>query len=155
MINLREVILKHRVRYYVDGSPQSIEKALGCLERYLFLLAFCSYVNENFATGYTVIFSQWLTARAEIFRVLESMRKKGPKLYLFRPVEDLSALSGDNQVHIVGWGSKETQPLANELEQHVLRSREGTVLVSNSILKIDQWFLSEARPTIEGAPNFR
>ena len=86
------------------------------------------------------------------------MRHDGPRLYLFRPVEDLSALAEDGQNVIAGWGSSVTRPLANELERHVLKSRQGVVLVTHAILKIDQW----SKPTetaelmrIEGAANFR
>lgn len=85
------------------------------------------------------------------------MRLKGPRLYLFRPVEDLSALAEDGQHVLAGWGSSSpaAQPLANELEKHVLKSRVGMVLVTHSILKIDQWYKSAAWPGIEGAANFR
>jgi hypothetical protein len=91
----------------------------------------------------------------EIFRLLDKLRVKGPRLYLFRPVEDLSALTEDGESVIAGWGSSVNRPLANELEKHVLKSRNGTVLVAHSILKIDQWFKAKERPVIEGAPNFR
>jgi hypothetical protein len=63
MTNLREVILMYRVKYYVNGSQATIKRALGCLERYFFLLAFCSYVTEQSASGFNVMFSEWLKSR--------------------------------------------------------------------------------------------
>ena len=153
MVNLREVILKHRIKYYVDGSTSTLSKAQGCLERYFFLIVFTSYVNDYSCSDYPLMFSKWLTGRTEIGRVLEHMRKKGPKLYLFRPIEDLSALSPTDQV-IAGWGVQ-NRPLANELERFVLKSRKGSVLVAHSILKIDQWFTKESHDQMEGAHNFR
>lgn len=46
VVNLREAILMHRVEHSVHGDFSSIEKGIGCLERYFSLLAFTSYVNE-------------------------------------------------------------------------------------------------------------
>ncbi len=63
MINLREMTLMYRVKYYVDGSTSTIKKALGCLERYFFLLAFCSYVSEQSAVEYRIMFSSWIKSR--------------------------------------------------------------------------------------------
>jgi hypothetical protein len=63
MINLREVILIHRVHYSNTGDLSSLEKARGCLERYFFLLAFCSYVNETIDLKFEIHFSEWLRAR--------------------------------------------------------------------------------------------
>lgn len=63
MINLREMTLMYRVKYYVDGSTSTIKKALGCLERYFFLLAFCSYVSEQAASEYRIMFSSWIKSR--------------------------------------------------------------------------------------------
>ena len=64
MTNLREVILLHRVHYSNTGNIGSLEKALGCLERYFFLLAFCSYVSDNIGNDFASTFSEWLTCRA-------------------------------------------------------------------------------------------
>ncbi|KAJ3117238.1 hypothetical protein HDU96_007497 [Phlyctochytrium bullatum] len=47
VLNLREVILLYRVKFSTAGDPALLEKAMGCLERYFFLLAFCSYVSET------------------------------------------------------------------------------------------------------------
>jgi hypothetical protein len=64
MVNLREVILLNRVRYSNSGDMKSLEKALGCLERYFFLLAFCSYVEESIDSNFASKFSDWIQSRA-------------------------------------------------------------------------------------------
>ncbi len=51
VVNLREAILMHRVEHSVHGDFSSIEKGIGCLERYFSLLAFTSYVNEALASA--------------------------------------------------------------------------------------------------------
>jgi hypothetical protein len=81
------------------------------------------------------------------------MRKEGAKLHLFRPIEDLSSLVDVGELS--GWGSSVPRPLANEFEQHVLKSRHGAVLVSHSILKIDHWSKPSETDGIDGAANFR
>lgn len=152
----------YRIRCYVNGSGSNLSKAVGCLERYFFLLAFCSYVSENCETGFNLIFSDWLKGRnglflvylsIEISSILGKMRGEGSKLHLFRPIEDLSSLVDVGELS--GWGSTVSRPLANEFEQHVLKSRNGAVLVSHSILKIDQWTKPSEKDGIEGAANFR
>jgi hypothetical protein len=81
------------------------------------------------------------------------MRGEGSKLHLFRPVEDLSSLVDVGELS--GWGSSVPRPLANEFEQHVLKSRNGAVLVSQSILKIDQWSKLSETDGMDGPANFR
>ncbi|KAJ3086244.1 hypothetical protein HK102_013370 [Quaeritorhiza haematococci] len=158
MVNLREVVLLFRVQYSSSGDLAALEKALGCLERYFFLLAFASYVNEHLSSGFNMTFRDWIRSRSEIYRMLEHMRRKGPRLYMFRPIEDLTVLSDSGmKPGLVGWGrAPPTRPIANELEKYVIKSRQGTVLVPYTILKVDHWskeVLSHSE--IEGAPNFR
>ena len=88
--------------------------------------------------------------------MLETIRKKGPRLYLFRPVEDLSVFSDSDPAHSMG-GRGSGQPIATELEKYVIKSRQGTVLVPHTILKIDFWSKSIPRKGdgIDGAANFR
>ncbi|KAJ3193150.1 hypothetical protein HK101_005337 [Irineochytrium annulatum] len=157
MVNLREVILLNRVQFSNTGDPTSLEKAVGCLERYFFLLAFCSYINESVGSGVnTDVFSEWLRARAEIWRTLESFRRKGPKLNLFRPVEDLSVFSEEGP-RVSGIHHTSNVPIKNELEKFIIKQRQGSVLVHHTILKIDQWSKESSRGDniIDGAPNFR
>lgn len=153
MTNLREVILMHRVHYSNTAEIQALEKALGCLERYFFLLSFSAYVNETLHESEFVPFSAWFKARPEIWHMLEKLRKKGPRLYLFRPVEDLSVLSESHERTSADRGSR---PFTTELEKYVIKVRQGTVLGPHTILKVDHWS-SElfAKSAIEGAPNFR
>ncbi|KAI9099760.1 inositol hexakisphosphate-domain-containing protein [Phlyctochytrium arcticum] len=153
MVNLREVTLIHRVDYFFDGNPVSLRRALGCLERYFFLLAFCSYVDKYSTTGYQHSFSEWLKLRPEILVMLENFRNPGPQLHLFRPVEDLSLLSTgpDSRGAMM---RDNARPTAFELERQVVNSRRGTVLGPHTILKVDHW-QQEMQDTIEGAANFR
>ena len=57
--NLRENILIYRVRYTISGDTSLLTKAAGFLERYFFLLAFASYVEE---AQDQILFSEWLRA---------------------------------------------------------------------------------------------
>ncbi|KAJ3046238.1 hypothetical protein HDV00_000050 [Rhizophlyctis rosea] len=157
MINLREVILMHRVQYSTTGEGPALEKALGCLERYFFLIAFGAYVNDNSGTGFATSFAQWVGARPEITSMLDAFRSKGKRLYLFRPVEDLSLLSEDiGPPALAGWGKAPKRPMAADLEKYVIKSRHGTVLVQHTILKIDHWSKEALIDSaIEGAANFR
>jgi hypothetical protein len=87
-----------------------LDKALGSLERYFFLLSFCAYVNESHVHDFKEPFSRWIVARGEIWNMLEGLRQKGASLFLFRPVEDLSAFSKTG-----------TTGIPNELENAVIR----------------------------------
>jgi hypothetical protein len=66
--------------------------ALIGLERYFSLLCFAAYINESADTTFEETFSSWLRQRTEIWSMLQGMRRKGPRLYLFRPVDDLHGL---------------------------------------------------------------
>lgn len=153
LVNLREEILMNRVRHSVNGEEKFLEKALGFLERYFFLLAFASYVQEGITRvggdETSVSFSTWMKARPEIWNMLQSLRKKGPQLFLFRPVEDLSAFS-----NIIRGASETTN--SRELDTVAIKNRSGAVLTHQTILKLDNWHAeTTSRSGIEGAPNFR
>ncbi|ORY52376.1 hypothetical protein BCR33DRAFT_711697 [Rhizoclosmatium globosum] len=154
MINLREVILLHRVQYSNTGDEVSLEKALGCLERYFFLLSFCSYVIETNDLMLDCTFSQWLDGREEIRRMLDSIRKRGFRLHAFKPVEDLTVFSEEH--HRV-YADGQNKPMANELENFVMKWRHGSVLVQHTILKVDQWLVEsrESQIQVDGILNFR
>lgn len=98
MINLRESILTNRIRQTTQATSSDydesnyLSKALGGLQRYFFLLCFTAYVNESPNTKFEKRFSSWVRARTEIWAMLQNMRRKGPRLYMFRPVEDLHHL---------------------------------------------------------------
>lgn len=102
-MNLRESILTNRIRQTTQTSSADynesnyLSKALGGLQRYFFLLCFTAYVNESPNTKFETRFSSWVRARTEIWAMLQNMRRKGPRLYFFRPVEDLHHLSPNHQ----------------------------------------------------------
>ena len=211
LINLREEILMSRVRYsvhaqqsQVHGQPagqqyqHELQKALGMLERYFFLLCFAAYLRDqdgsvlNANSSHTELdlgnhvvtevadqadqegrerqtFALWLKQRPEIQNMLELFRNKTkPSLLLFRPVEDFSianlpkgmasttglatAASAVNGDKVVDVGAASGSTGMTELEDMVIRSRNGSVLNSQTILKLDVWV---QEGSIQGAPNFR
>lgn len=162
VINLREDILMNRIKQTTqpgtgyDSGNSSISKAAGGLQRYFSLLCFTAYINESPDTKFELSFSSWLRKRTEIWSMLQSIRRKSPKLYLFRPVEDLHRLasfknnyySASNNRRLYGPGmfdimGDNNQAVAPEIEQMILKSRTGVVLTSQSILKIDFWNASQ------------
>ncbi|KAI8984466.1 inositol hexakisphosphate-domain-containing protein [Mycotypha africana] len=175
VVNLRESILSNRILQTAHVSSSDfnenhyLNKALSGLQRYFFLLCFTAYVNESPNTNFEVRFSDWVRSRTEIWAMLQNMRRKGPRLYFFRPVEDLHLLgSGDNGKQIksssiiskskgqytqaqgmfdmTGAGQHLYTGVTIETEKFVLNSRTGIVLTSQTILKVDFWqydYLSE------------
>jgi hypothetical protein len=134
--------LLHRVKYSTTGNVACLTKAMGCLERYFFLLAFCAYVsewqspvdscgNDNAVVAGPASFRDWLSARTEIWNMLETLRHRGPRypivltldrLFLFRPVEDLSVFakeSSESKVPLTAWG--EDIPVPSELETFIIK----------------------------------
>lgn len=62
LINLREDILKNRIAYSVNADITTLERALGCLERYFLLITFSGYVSEK-GSRFGTSFQEWLKAR--------------------------------------------------------------------------------------------
>ncbi|KAI8354158.1 inositol hexakisphosphate-domain-containing protein [Blakeslea trispora] len=167
VINLRESILINRIKQMVQAPSEYsdntfLRKALDGLQRYFFLLCFTAYVNESPNTKFETRFSSWVRARTEIWAMLQNMRRKGPRPYFFRPVEDLqlmnpstaygqkfssNALSKRSRHHtltqgmfnMTGAGSQPNLDVTIEMEEFVLNSRTGVVLSSQTILKVDFW----------------
>jgi hypothetical protein len=52
--------------------------------------------------------------------MLSHLRRDGPRLDLFRPVDDLSVFS-EEAPSISGWRSASSRPIANELEKFVIK----------------------------------
>ena len=158
LTNLREDIFINRIKYSLLSDTAYLERACGCLERYFFLLAFCSYVNENQSSRFECSFSTWLKSRPEIWNMLVHLRSKSAalSLALFRPIDDLSLFSRSINPSVVsGWGPSET-PFVTEIENHVIKARKGAVLVAHTILKEDHWYKESSNDsTVKGAPNFR
>lgn len=148
MINLRESILTNRIRQTTQTSSADydesnyLSKALSGLQRYFFLLCFTAYVNESPNTKFETRFSSWVRARTEIWAMLQNMRRKGPRLYMFRPVEDLHHLvskGGRNNSHsrslrgrgvdsqgmfdMTGAGSQSNSGITVEMEEFVINVR--------------------------------
>ncbi|KXS15115.1 hypothetical protein M427DRAFT_112131 [Gonapodya prolifera JEL478] len=173
ILNLREVILIHRIRYAMDGSAGELEDAVGCFQRYFYLLAFAGYVTESCVAKqrydekgvhWTSTFSEWMKGRTEIMSILQTIQRKNNTsrlLYLFRPVEDLSIFSpsslGGGPLSNFRWRPSEPVAVGMELENYVTKNRSGSVLTSQTILKIDQWgdWAATGGEVIEGAANFR
>ena len=87
--------------------------------------------------------------------MLQSFRRKGPHISLFKPVDDLSLLSIDKNVNNLNSNLDE---INSDLERFVIGARKGTVLVAHTILKLDFWQKSKLEKgvfDIKGASNFR
>lgn len=149
VINLREDILMNRIKQTQSSTRGPILKASAGLQRYFSLVCFTCYINELDDINFNTSFSAWLTERTEIWTMLTSLRKKTPKLYLFRPVEDLHLTIQTNNYSAShdhkGYGPGmfdmvgPVGSIAAELEDMILKSRTGVVLTSQTILKIDFW----------------
>lgn len=139
VINLRESILTNRIRQTVEKTSLSeydentyLSKALDGLQRYFFLLCFTAYVNESPNAKFETRFSTWVRARTEIWAMLQNMRRKGPRLYFFRPVHDLHLTNTNkavklNKTHLAqgmfdmtGAGSQYNQDMTVEMEEFVI-----------------------------------
>lgn len=141
-MNLREDILMHRIKQttvsskgHEDRKNHLAEAAQG-LERYFSLLCFTAYVNESPDTKFEEKFSDWLRSRNEIYIMLQNIRRKGPTLYLFRPVDDLHRLRKSDDLsetrrrHALGFGpgmfemigaGGQLGSVAPELEEFILK----------------------------------
>jgi hypothetical protein len=134
VINLRESILTNRIRQTTQSSTDYDEsnylgKALGGLQRYFFLLCFTAYVNESPNTKFEKRFSTWVRNRTEVWAMLQNMRRKGPRLYMFRPVEDLHHLvqprsgrtvSSQGMFDMTGAGPQSNANITVEMEEFVI-----------------------------------
>ncbi|KAI9439769.1 inositol hexakisphosphate-domain-containing protein [Lactarius indigo] len=165
VVNLREDILVHRIKYSLSSleeSTSNVLRAAKALEKYFFTIAFASFVEAQ--NDFSQSFSDWLKARTEIHNQVLFLRKSyGTRLSIFSPVNDLSSLSKSglqrslvrgqtNDVAISGG-----QILGDEYSDHVVKNRSGIILREGTLLKSDQW-LSESQHVslpMRGAINFR
>ena len=154
LINIREHILINRVRHFATGAPDSLEMALGMLERYFCLIAFAAYIQECFSMeGEGATFRKWIQARSEVWYLFTSLRARRGQFKPFRPVDDLSNLNIQSSLELSCSVEGTHPPAAPSL---VLRNRAGSVLTSHTILKLDHWASEFTLPiVIPGAPNFR
>uniref|UniRef100_A0A8H7Y3N0 Inositol hexakisphosphate-domain-containing protein n=1 Tax=Psilocybe cubensis TaxID=181762 RepID=A0A8H7Y3N0_PSICU len=175
--NLREDILTYRLRYSLTSLDEAqgedfLDKGMRALEKYFFMIAFASFVETSDA-HFSQSFSDWLTARTEIWTQIKFLRKQyGSRLNVFAPVNDLSSLSKSssttrsllpgkkNDVAISGG-----QILGDEYSDHVVKNglhrepqnRSGIILRESTLLKSDQW-IGESHHVehgVRGAINFR
>ncbi|KAI5118140.1 hypothetical protein M0805_001739 [Coniferiporia weirii] len=170
VVNLREEILTHRIRYSLTSLDDQqreafLDKAVKAIEKYFFMISFASYVEEVGNTNFDEPFSQWMKTRTEIWNQVTYLRKtRGSRLNVFAPVHDLSAMSKSgseglpatagvrNDVTISGG-----QVLGDEYTDHVVKTRSGVILRESTLLKSDQWLSesSEVQQGVRGANNFR
>ncbi|EIM91392.1 uncharacterized protein STEHIDRAFT_153038 [Stereum hirsutum FP-91666 SS1] len=168
VVNLREDILIHRIKYSLtnmdeDSKDELLGKAVKALEKYFFMIAFMSYVESQ--DDFEETFSDWLKARTEIWNQITFLRKSyGSRLNAFAPITDLSALSKSssevrslvrsqkNDVAIAGG-----QILGDEYSDHVVKNRSGIILRESTLLKSDQWHRESHQVAhgVRGAINFR
>lgn len=157
--NIREAIIVQRISMYnivkidysISGNSDVLQKAFGFLDRYLFLLAFTSYLDEQNGL-FEISFSDWLRSRPEILNMLRRTRKMIPALSAFRPIHDLSVFLDETGQDV--WSDHDFH--ANEMETYTIKSRKGVVLGPYTILKEDYWAKEpHSQHEIVGAANFR
>ncbi|PPQ64143.1 hypothetical protein CVT24_008773 [Panaeolus cyanescens] len=167
--NLREDILINRLKYSLTSMDEAqgekyLNKAGKALEKYFFMIAFASFVEES-DENFSQSFSSWLKARTEIWTQVTFLRKQsGSRLNVFAPINDLSSLSKSGSVaRTLVAGTKNDvaisggQILGDEYSDHVVKTRKGIILRESTLLKSDQW-LSESHHVdhgVRGAINFR
>ncbi|KAI8078822.1 inositol hexakisphosphate-domain-containing protein [Halteromyces radiatus] len=171
VVNIRDDILLNRIKQTTQGSSDYrkeasfLSKALMGLQRYMALLCFTSYINDSPNTQFDTRFSSWFKARTEVWRMVQNMRVKGPQLYFFRPVDDLSSMGNietqklgslghhrpAGMFEMIGAGAQ-SGSMALEAEEFILKSRTGVVLTSQTILKIDFWRQDLLNKTTRSTP---
>ncbi|GAA5932545.1 uncharacterized protein JCM15063_001257, partial [Sporobolomyces koalae] len=180
LVNLRESVLAHRVRYASlalldeQSAAEHRSQALAALQRYFFLVTFGAFVEETplptkSSTSPPVTFSTWLKSRSEIQNMISRMNKTG-HFFIFSPVHDLSAIArgGDGADGKIGMTSKflhgkfrdiaaAGEVVGDEWAHQIIRNRSGVILRSGMILKNDQWLVlgENQEQVVRGAINFR
>lgn len=161
VVNIREHILLYRVRSFVQSGPNSsLDTGLGFLERYFSLIAFCEYIESQLFKGslQSKSFQAWMQGHKEIWKMLTYLRSSSNKVKAFRPIDDLTELKGPSSISAIR--SPELKTVSEDIA--VVKSRSGSVLGPNTVLKIDHWPSGkdversvELPVQIQGAPNFR
>ncbi|WVR08265.1 hypothetical protein IAU60_005312 [Kwoniella sp. DSM 27419] len=169
VINLRENVIEHRIKYSVsamdDRNRQTyLEKALRSLEQYYDLIVFASYVEEQDAGLSGMTFSAWLKSRPEIWNQIKVLRRSGGnRLFAFAPVNDLTAISRSSEFGEKGPSSRRDvdvqggKVLGDEWAEHVVTNRSGIMLRASTLLKSDLWLSKSASSSegVRGAIGFR
>ncbi|KAF8492621.1 inositol hexakisphosphate-domain-containing protein [Russula emetica] len=167
VVNLREDILVHRIKYSLSSLEEPngsslLQKAGKALEKYFFTIAFASFVEAQ--QDFSQTFSGWLKARTEIFNQVLFLRQSfGTRLSIFSPVNDLSSLSKSGRQRSLVRGQTNDvaisggQVLGDEYSDHVVKNRSGIILREGTLLKSDRWLSESQHVSLEmrGAINFR
>ncbi|KAG5647375.1 hypothetical protein DXG03_000443 [Asterophora parasitica] len=92
--NLREDILMYRLKYSLTSLDEAqgenfLQKASKALEKYFFMIAFASYV-DNSSEDFSQSFSDWLKARTEIWKddVISELHEFGGRVLLHTETVD-------------------------------------------------------------------
>nr|XP_018260510.1 uncharacterized protein I303_07432 [Kwoniella dejecticola CBS 10117]OBR82668.1 hypothetical protein I303_07432 [Kwoniella dejecticola CBS 10117] len=169
VINLRENVIEHRIKYSVSSMDDKnrqvyLEKALRSLEQYFDLIVFASYVEEEDAGTSGTTFSSWLKSRPEIWNQIKVMRRSGGnRLFAFAPVNDLSLISRSSELAEKGLSARHDLEMAggkvlgDEWAEHVVTNRAGIMLRASTLLKSDLWVSKSASSSegVRGAIGFR
>nr|XP_019043261.1 hypothetical protein I302_07836 [Kwoniella bestiolae CBS 10118]OCF22191.1 hypothetical protein I302_07836 [Kwoniella bestiolae CBS 10118] len=169
VINLRENVIEHRIKYSVSSMDDKnrqvyLEKALRSLEQYFDLIVFASYVEEEDAGTSGATFSSWLKNRPEIWNQIKVMRRSGGnRLFAFAPVNDLSLISRSSELAERGMSVRSdlemsgAKVLGDEWAEHVVINRAGIMLRASTLLKSDLWVSKSASSSegVRGAIGFR
>ncbi|ORY34932.1 inositol hexakisphosphate-domain-containing protein [Naematelia encephala] len=165
VVNLRENVIEHRIKYSVSAMDEKgrrilLAKALRSLEQYFDLIVFAAYLEEEDAGDSGVTFSGWLKGRPEIWNQIKLIRRQGGnRLSAFAPVNDLSLISRTSDF-VEGPTARQRQSkgeldlqggkvLGDEWADHVVKNRSGIMLRASTLLKSDLW-LTESAPSVEG-----
>ncbi|CAJ1008771.1 putative Inositol hexakisphosphate [Leishmania naiffi] len=128
-------LLKKRIGVLGNNKPQCIVDALHGLRCYLLVLLSCLYLDAQKGEGFTIgelLFSDWVTAHAEVSNIIEHLEDRGEAALKYVAVDNL--MKAD------------------------LSRRSGNVLTANFCLKADHFPGCQKkglRPALCGAPNFR
>ncbi len=133
--------------------------AIGYLERYFSLICFAVYISSPPGDEEAATFSAWLRQRRDIWRMLKGLRRNPEPLSNFRPIDCLSALPtrprAGGKGAVGSTGATAGRP-DSSIEANAIKGRNGSVLSSHTLLKLDHWSRKgQLKTVIQGAPNYR
>lgn len=159
VVNIREQILVHRMKHFINERSSALDAGIGYLERYFSLIAFCAYLDDRCHAVSPLTFAEWIKAHRDIWNNLMAFRKSTHKLQFFRPIDSLAPMSmpqlGEELAARSGALSPIIRPQEEIPEYNVIKSRSGSVLGAHTILKIDHWGEAKITSLVTGAPNLR
>ncbi len=147
--NLREIVLDYRLKYEQARVPEEsslyLNQAIYCLERYMHLIIFDSYLSEQAPINFTTKFSCWIKKRPELTSIISDIRKAPAKALKIKSSVsvDISVLKTND---LAGEGSSTLKLRNQEKEESeaveyetIVRNRKGNVLSKNMIIKADHY----------------